>query len=139
MDTDRLRHSWAQVAAHGTVVPQVFYARIFIAHPELRELFPVSMAVQSDRFVTALGSLTANVANLAGITPFVQRLGRDHRRFGVRSEHYPPVGEALLATLAHFLGDEWTDPLAEDWTKAFTIVTDVMTGAAVEEEAISPP
>src|SRR5689334_10509696 len=107
MDTGRLRSSWTQVAAHGTQVPQFFYARLFLGFPELREMFPVSMAAQSDRLFTAIGRLVSNVDELARFRPTVEQLGRDHRRFAVRPEHYPFVGEALLATLARFLGPDW--------------------------------
>jgi NAD(P)H-flavin reductase/hemoglobin-like flavoprotein len=139
MDTDRLRASWARVMAHGVQVPQFFYARLFISYPELRDMFPVSMAAQSDRLVAALGRFVSEVDNLATVTPLIEQLGRDHRRFAVRAEHYPLVGEALLATLAHFLGRDWTNELAEDWTEAFTLVASMMTESAAAVEGISPP
>lgn len=139
MDTARLRASWARVTAHGVQVPQFFYARLFLAHPHLRDMFPVSMAAQSDRLVGALGQVVSGVDNLSAVTPLVEQLGRDHRKFAVRAEHYPLVGEALLATLAHFLGPEWTPDLQQDWTEAFTLVATVMTDAASAAEGLSPP
>ncbi|GAA0932498.1 globin domain-containing protein [Virgisporangium aurantiacum] len=139
MDTDRLRNSWAKVAAHGTQVPQFFYARLFLAHPELRDMFPASMATQSDRLVAALGRFVSEVDDLTGVTPILEQLGRDHRRFSVRAEHYPLVGETLLATLRYFLGSEWGPELAEDWTAAYTVVANVMSGAAAAAEGTSPP
>ncbi|GAA0909495.1 FAD-binding oxidoreductase [Virgisporangium ochraceum] len=139
MDTERLRASWATVAAYGTQVPQFFYARLFLAHPELRDMFPVSMATQSDRLVAALGRIVSEVDDLTDVTPVIQQLGRDHRRFQVRAEHYPFVGEALLATLQQFLGADWTPELAADWTAAYTVVATVMGDAAKAAEGVSPP
>lgn len=139
MDTGRLRASWARVTAHGTQVPQYFYARLFLANPHLRDLFPVSMAAQSDRLVAALGQVVSNVDDLPAVVPVLDQLGRDHRKFAVRDEHYPLVGEALLATLAHFLTDDWTPELESDWTEAFTIVAATMTDAAAAAESTSPP
>lgn len=139
MDTNRLKASWAKVAAHGTQVPQFFYARLFLAHPELRDMFPVSMATQSDRLVAALGRIVSEVDDLTDVTPVVEQLGRDHRRFAVRPDHYPLVGEALLATLQHFLGGDWTPEVAEDWTAAYTVVASVMSGAAAAAEGVTPP
>ena len=49
MDTARLKESWDLVVGHGDLVPQHFYSVLFLKRPELRELFPVSMAVQRDR------------------------------------------------------------------------------------------
>jgi NAD(P)H-flavin reductase/hemoglobin-like flavoprotein len=120
-------------------VPQFFYARLFLAYPELRELFPVSMAVQSDRLVAAIGQIASNVDDLTPLVPTVERLGRAHRRFAVHAEHYPIVLESWLATLAHFLGDDWTDGLAADWTEAYTVVATMMIDAAAAQDGIAPP
>jgi NAD(P)H-flavin reductase/hemoglobin-like flavoprotein len=120
-------------------VPQFFYARLFLGSPELRGMFPVSMAAQSDRLVTAIGRLVSNADDITTLSPAIEQLGRDHRRFGVRPEHYPLVGEALLATLARFLGRDWTPDLVEDWTEAYTLIATVMQEAAVAAEGISPP
>jgi NAD(P)H-flavin reductase/hemoglobin-like flavoprotein len=139
LDAERLRESWARVTTHGVQVPQFFYARLFLAHPELRELFPVSMAVQSDRLVGAIGEIASNVDDLMPLAPTIERLGRAHRRFAVLDEHYPILLESWLATLAHFLGDEWTDGLASDWTDAYTVVATMMIEAASSQDGIAPP
>ena len=38
---------------------------------------------------------------------------------GVRPEHYPMVGEALLETFAEYLGDRWTPELKSAWAEAY--------------------
>jgi NAD(P)H-flavin reductase/hemoglobin-like flavoprotein len=139
MDPARLKASWARVAAFGAPVPGFFYARLFLAYPQLRDMFPVSMAAQQDRLVNALGRIVSNVDDTGAIVPFIQQLGRDHRKFAVRPEHYPMVGEALLATLEYFLGEEWTPDLASDWTAAYTLVAETMADAAGRAEHLSPP
>ncbi len=130
MDTGRLQQSWSRVAQHGDAVPAFFYAALFAHHPHLRQLFPVSMASQRDRLVAALGRIVAGVDRLADVTPYLADLGRDHRRFDVRPEHYPAVGDALLATLAQFLGPDWDPDLAADWAKAYRLVAQTMCDAA---------
>ncbi|HKT02444.1 MAG TPA: globin domain-containing protein [Rugosimonospora sp.] len=120
-------------------MPAFFYARLFVAYPQLRDMFPASMAVQQDRLVGALAAVVSGVDDLASVVPVVEALGRDHRKFTVRPEHYPMVGESLLATLAHFLGGEWTADLAADWTEAYQIISKVMIDAAAAAEATSPP
>nr|WP_239088296.1 globin domain-containing protein [Planosporangium mesophilum] len=119
-------------------MPSFFYATLFITNPELRAMFPMSMAGQRDRLVSALGTIVSNVDNIEVVVPYVEALGRDHRRFDARPEHYPPVGEALLATLAHFLGEAWTPELAAEWTAAFGLVARAMVDAA-EQAAESGP
>lgn len=130
VDVNRLAESWALVSAHGDQVPLRFYGRLFVAHPELRDLFPISMAAQRDRLVRALGLVVSQAGQLEAITPFLQELGREHRRFTATPEHYAAVGEALLDTIADFLGDLWTPELAGDWVQAYRLVGRVMIEAA---------
>ncbi|MCF6473488.1 hypothetical protein FAF44_34640 [Nonomuraea sp. MG754425] len=139
MDTQALKGSWHLVAQSGDQVPLFFYSALFLMYPETRGLFPVSMATQRDRLVGALGHVVSNVDRVAELVPFLQQLGRDHRKFAVLSQHYPAVGQALLATLEHFLGDRWTPALAHEWTAAYGLVAKVMTEAAEESSATSPP
>lgn len=102
-------------------------------------MFPAGMSGQRDKLLGALGKVVANVDNLDAAVPFLQQLGRDHRKFAVTDEHYPAVGQALLSTLEHFLGQDWTPALARDWTAAYGLVSDVMATAARESAQASPP
>lgn len=79
MDPDTLKNSWALVAKSGDEVPLFFYSHLFLSHPELREMFPVSMAAQRDKLVAALGAVVSNADQLDQVTPVLAQLGRDHR------------------------------------------------------------
>lgn len=138
VDPIRLKKSWGQVAAYGDQVPLFFYSTLFLEHPHVREMFPISMANQRDKLVGALGQVVSRVDDLDSVVPVLQQLGRDHRKFAVVRDHYPAVGQALLATLEHFSGSDWTPELAADWATAYGIVADVMTAAA-EAVADEPP
>jgi NAD(P)H-flavin reductase/hemoglobin-like flavoprotein len=139
VDELRLKESFARVAAYGDEVALFFYSHLFLGHPELRDMFPVSMADQRDRLLNALGQIVADVSNHKALVPYLAGLGRDHRKFGTLAEHYPAVGASLLATLAHFNGLAWTEDLARDWTEAYTVIATVMTDAAAEDETRNPP
>jgi len=130
MDTAAMKRSFERAGALGDEVPLYFYSHLFLTHPETREMFPVSMMQQRDRLLAALGHVVAKVDDLDELVPFLQQLGRDHRKFGALAEHYPAVGASLLATLQHFLGDEWTPELAADWEAAYGLVAQVMVEAA---------
>jgi NAD(P)H-flavin reductase len=137
VDIPAMRASFAKAAAHGDEAPLWFYSHLFLTHPETRALFPVSMAHQRDRLFSALGDVVAWVDDLDRLVPVLQQLGRDHRKFGTVTEHYPAVGASLLATLQHF-DDEWDDDLAKSWTEAYGVVADVMVKAA-EKASAEPP
>ena len=132
MDVSAMRASFAKAAATGDEAPLYFYSHLFLTHPEVRDMFPVSMAHQRDRFFTALGDVVARVDDLDALVPTLRQLGRDHRKFGTVAEHYPAAGASLLATLEHF-DDEWNDELAKQWSEAYDLVADVMIQAADED------
>ncbi|HEU4945612.1 MAG TPA: globin domain-containing protein [Kribbella sp.] len=138
MDPAALKNSWALVAKSGDEVPLFFYSHLFLSHPEVREMFPVSMASQRDKLVGALGAVVSNADKLDEVVPFLQQLGRDHRRFSVITDHYSAVGASLLATLQHFLGPGWTPDLASDWAEAYGLVAAVMVQAADESAEETP-
>jgi NAD(P)H-flavin reductase len=139
VDADRLKASFGKVAENGDEVPLYFYSYLFLRYPEVRAMFPPSMAAQRDRLVGALVRIVTSVDRTEELVPFLQQLGRDHRKFRVLSDHYPAVGDALLATLAHFLRDDWTPDLAAEWTAAYGLVADVMSAAATEDEKAEVP
>lgn len=138
MNTDALKHSWEQVTKSGDEVPLYFYSHLFLSHPELRAMFPVSMAAQRDKLVTALGQVVSNVDELDQVIGLIQQLGRDHRRFDVVPEHYNAVGASLLATLKQFLGAAWTDELAADWAAAYGVIARTMVEAAEDSSESTP-
>lgn len=138
MDAAALQDSWKQVAKAGDEVPLFFYSHLFLSHPEVREMFPISMAAQRDKLVGALGAVVSNAHQIDEVTPVLQQLGRDHRRFGAVADHYPAVGASLLATLSYFLGPLWTEELAADWAAAYGLVARVMVQAAEEAEDETP-
>lgn len=138
IDPHILRTTWAKVTQYGAQVPLYFYSHLFLSHPEVRRMFPPSMAAQRDRLVAALGAVVANVDDLGAAVPFLQGLGRDHRKFDVAPTHYPAVGASLLATLEHFLGPDWTPQAAESWTEAYGIVAQVMIEAAAVAAESTP-
>src|SRR5258708_40178041 len=139
LDVARLRESFARGAMHGDELPLVFYSDLFIKHPEVRELFPVSMATQRRHLVDALVKIVSQVDKIDDLTAFLQGLGRDHRRFGAVAEHYEAVGGSLMATLEHFAGPAWTPELAADWQAAYEVIGSVMTTAAAADEQLPPP
>ncbi|KAA0019464.1 globin domain-containing protein [Antrihabitans cavernicola] len=139
MDIAALQASWRDVEKVGDDATLYFYSHLFLMHPEVRDMFPVSMSAQRDRFFGALGRIVANVHELDRHLGYIEQLGRDHRRFDVVAAHYPAAGASLLATLQNFLGAAWTDSLAADWTAAFQLVADTMIGAATESEQADTP
>lgn len=140
LDTDALKENFAAVAAHGgDNVALFFYSYLFVRNPDTRGMFPPGMERQRDKLVGALGAAVSNVDNLDALVPVLQDLGRDHRKFGALSAHYPAVGEALVATLKFFSAEAWTEKLQSDWVTAYGVIAETMIAAADEDAETHPP
>lgn len=124
---------------HGDELPLFFYADLFIKHPEVRDMFPISMETQRRHFVDALVKIVSQVDNVRELTTFLEGLGRDHRKFGVMAEHYDAVADSLLTTLEHFSGPSWTPELALSWRAAYDLIGTVMLESARLDEKRRPP
>src|ERR1700722_16638285 len=138
LDVAGLRKNFADVAAHGDEVPLFFYSDLFIKHPEVRDMFPVSMEAQRGHLVDALVKIVSQVDNVDALPVFLQGLGRDHRKVGALAEHYDAVADSLLTTLEYFSGPAWTPEVAADWTEAYGLIASVMTAAARADEQDRP-
>src|SRR6476619_1946205 len=100
-----IRSSFELVAPQAEALGRHFYATLFGAAPATRDLFPVNMEVQRSRLLRALVHVVQMVDQPNELVPFLEQLGRDHRRFGVLANHYDAVGAALLSSVEHFAGD----------------------------------
>jgi NAD(P)H-flavin reductase/hemoglobin-like flavoprotein len=128
-----IRSSFAVVEPHADEVARHFYATLFGRAPETRDLFPVNMEVQRSRLLRALVQVVQMVDRPDGCVPFLEQLGLDHRKFGVRAEHYDAVGSALLSAVAEFAGPAWTPEVEKAWSGAYATVAATMRTAAAAE------
>src|SRR5215469_17801144 len=83
-----LKESWMNVEDRADDLANSFYSRMFLADPDLRELFPVSMVDQRRRMLDGLVAAIESVDNPDRFASLMSGLGRDHRRFHVAPEHY---------------------------------------------------
>jgi NAD(P)H-flavin reductase/hemoglobin-like flavoprotein len=128
-----IRDCWAEVEPRTAEIGRLFYATLFRLAPETRDLFPVNMEVQRSRLMRALLHVVQMVDRPDELVPFLEQLGRDHRKFGVVAQHYEAVGEALMTAIGTHAGPAWTPPVREAWTDAYAAVASVMRTAAQAE------
>ncbi len=129
-----IRESYAVVEPHADEVAKFFYGTLFSIAPHTRELFAANMEVQRSRLLRALVHVIQMVDKPDELLPFLQQLGRDHRKFGVVTQHYEAVGTALLAAIKRYAGDSWTDQVERAWAEAYTVMASAMTEAAAADD-----
>jgi len=138
-DPRLLQESFALVETEADKLASHFYALLFLEDPALRDLFPPMMDAHRDRLITALITLVHRAHDTETMDEYIRQLGRDHRRFGVRPEHYTVVGQCLLSTLRRFAGPRWTAEMDGCWYAAFQRVAAIMIEAANEAAQECPP
>lgn len=139
MDTARLRESFARVAAHGgDAVAHHFYSDLFLRHPGLRRIFPMSMDEQREHLIGGIARIVAEADRADELGPFLAHQGRIHYDRDVTAEMFPPVRVSFLATLEHYLGAQAWAEVAADWAGAFDLIAGHMTAAADEAARHSP-
>ncbi|MFF3848555.1 globin domain-containing protein [Streptomyces sp. NPDC002328] len=138
-DAVLIRRTMAEVAPVADKVTSYFYALLFVRHPDLRSLFPPAMDAQRDRLLKALLTTAEHIDNTPVLVDYLQNLGRGHRRYGTRPEHYPAVGECLIGALSAYAGAIWDAETEAAWVRTYTTISQVMIDAAAVDELRAPP
>jgi NAD(P)H-flavin reductase/hemoglobin-like flavoprotein len=133
-----LKESWALVEEQQDKLASYFYARMFLSDPQLRDLFPIQMDVQRARLLSAVVSAVQTVDDPERFDEYLRGLGRDHRKFHTRPEHYDVVALALLDALRAFAGEQWSIEYDQAWRDAYEVIARTMIRGA-EEDADNPP
>jgi NAD(P)H-flavin reductase/hemoglobin-like flavoprotein len=115
-----------------------FYGQLFAMDGEIRAMFPAAMDVQRKRFFQALVRMTSDQDSPAVLVPYLEQLGRAHRKYGVRERHYGMFRRALLATLHRFAAQALDETTQQAWERAFDHAVDVMIDAAERDAADAP-
>ncbi|MET7649547.1 globin domain-containing protein [Streptomyces sp. NPDC005486] len=137
-DAVLVRRTMAEVAPVADKVTSYFYALLFVRHPELRSLFPPAMDAQRDRLLRALLTAAEHIDNRPVLVEYLQNLGRGHRKYGTRAEHYPAVGECLIGALSKYAGTVWNADTEAAWVRTYTSISQVMIDAAAVDELRAP-
>ncbi|USQ89332.1 FAD-binding oxidoreductase [Streptomyces phaeoluteigriseus] len=137
-DAVLVRRTMAEVAPVADKVTSYFYALLFVRHPHLRPLFPPAMDAQRDRLLKALLTAAEHIDNTPVLVDYLQNLGRGHRKYGTRAEHYPAVGECLIGALSKYAASVWDAETEAAWVRTYTTISQVMIDAAAADELRAP-
>lgn len=129
-DIALVQASFSKVAPISEQAAALFYGRLFEIAPEVKPLFRGDIKEQGKKLMSTLAVVVGGLTNLPAILPAASRLAKLHVDYGVKAEHYAPVGAALLWTLEQGLGDDWTPELASAWTSAYTTLSGYMIAEA---------
>ena len=129
-DVALVQDSFKKVAPISDVAAELFYGRLFEVAPQVKPMFRGDMKEQGRKLMATLGVVVTGLTRLETVLPAASALAKQHVAYGVKAEHYPIVGGALLWTLEKGLGDAWTPELASAWTAAYGTLSGYMISEA---------
>ena len=121
-----VQESFAKVVPIAGVAGDIFYKTLFEYAPEVKPLFKSDIKDQGRKLVTTLAVAIKDLDDLDKLVPVLQKLAEKHVDYGVKAEHFTPVGNALLSTLKQGLGDDFTPEVRQAWVEVFRVVANTM-------------
>ena len=89
-------------------------------------MFPDSMEKQYLKLTDMLGIIVARLDRLESLAEDILELAKRHVGYGVKTEHYKLVGDALIWTLQQGFGKDWTPELKEAWVNCYGVLASLM-------------
>lgn len=116
---------------HGETLTRHFYQRMFTHNPEVAPFFnPAHQTAgkQQRALAGAIAAYAANIDNLEVLGGAVELIAQKHASLMIKPEHYPIVGQNLLASIQEVLGEDATDEIIEAWAEAYGFLADILIG-----------
>jgi hemoglobin-like flavoprotein len=125
-----VRSSFLKIIPIAEETSDLFYSRLFEIAPYIRPIFKGDMKEQGKKMMTMLEYIVQTTERFGENIPSLEKLGKDHRRYGVTSGHYDIFASALLWTLERMLGRDFTDDVRNAWVLLYVDISAVMKKAA---------
>ncbi|MFD0070952.1 globin domain-containing protein [Streptomyces sp. NPDC127166] len=135
-DQETIRRYLPLVTPFSELIDHLYQA-MFEQHPYLRGLFPDSMEFQRAHLERAFWYLIENLDRPDEVADFCFRLGRDHRKLGVRPVHYEVFESSLVSALRRSAGEWWAEELERAWVRMVRFAVAAMVDGA--HEALAEP
>lgn len=119
------------LAEHGETLTKHFYKRMFSHNPEVAPFFNPAHQTAGKQQRALAGAITAyaaNIDNLEVLGGAVELIAQKHASLMIKPEHYPIVGENLLASIREVLGEAATDEVINAWAAAYGFLADILIG-----------
>ena len=121
-----VQSSYATIGADTPSMALDFYRRLFAADPSTRALFTDGPEIMSLKFSAELEAIVEAITSFDDFRVRVDALGARHAAYGVQTDHYRTVGDALVGALAARLADRWDAAHEAAWRRAYNLVAEVM-------------
>lgn len=121
-----IKSSAPALAEYGEKITGRFYQILLEKNPELKNIFNMTnqkTGSQKQALAMAVYAFAKYVDNLSVILGDVERIAQKHASLGIKAEHYPLVGAALLESIEEILnpGEE----VISAWASGYGVLANV--------------
>ena len=116
---DLIRDSFHRLQPDVEAASELFYDRLFEIAPELRAMFLNDMTEQGMRFMSTLALIVQHLDDPQELRPYLEKLAQGHAAFGVKHEHFHPMGQALIWSMQKTLGEKFSEGATAAWQAAY--------------------
>jgi hemoglobin-like flavoprotein len=127
-----VQRTFAHIQPHAETAATLFYTRLFTLDPSLRLLFRGNMPQQGAMLMRMLALAIDRLHDPDTLVGPLQALGQRHVGYGVCARDYDTVEAALLWTLEHALGTQWTEETCAAWRSAYTLLATTMQSGSAQ-------
>ncbi len=123
------------VEASAVKITSCFYPLMFARYPHVLEFFNQTnqqKGTQRQALASAVVAYAKHLDSLGAISSTVRLITQKHCSLGILPEHYPIVGECLLAAIAEVLADVISDEILDAWGAVYGQLAEILIG--VEQE-----
>ncbi|MFD5146983.1 globin domain-containing protein [Streptomyces sp. NPDC058401] len=130
--TATVRATLPAVGAAIGDITELFYGKLFAAHPELiRDLFNrgnQNAGLQKQALAGSIAAFATHLVAHPDARPDVMlnRIAHKHASLGVTREQYPIVHEHLFEAIAEILGEAVTPEVAEAWDEVYWLMANAL-------------
>lgn len=120
------------VGAHVNRITEVFYPLMFKRYPEVKAFFNQAHQAEGTQpraLANAVVAYASNLDRLEVLGDAVALIVQKHASLNIQPQHYPIVGECLLAAIKEVLGDAATDEVLGAWAEAYFQLADILIAA----------
>ncbi len=120
---------------HGETLTRHFYKRMFTHNPEVAPFFnPANQTagLQQRALAGAICAYAKNIDNLEVLGGAVELIAQKHASLQVQPEHYPIVGDNLLASIREVLGEGATKDVLNAWEEAYEFLAEILIGRELQ-------
>ncbi len=110
------------LATEGEAITTLFYQKLFVNHPELKNIFNManqSKGEQARALADSIFQYAVHIDKLELLGDAVARIAHKHASLQVAPEHYPIVGRFLLEAIQEHLSLASDDPVIIAWEEAY--------------------